>query len=331
MQAVMAGYPGGPEVLSLVGDVPRPVPAPHEVLIAVRAAGVSRADAMQRAGTYPAPPGASSILGLEVAGTVASVGEKVTKWRVGDRVCALCNGGGYAEFVAVAAGQVLPIPQGWSDVEAATLPENMFTVYDNVFRRARLLAGETFLVHGGTSGIGTTAIMLAKALGARVFATAGSPEKVAACERLGAENAFAYRESDFVAAVRQATADRGVDVILDPVGGDYIPRDLDALALDGRIAVIGTMRGATAELPLGKLLQRRATLLGSSLRPRTDDQKAAIAEELLAHVWPLLPARDPILPVVDSTFAPGRAADAHRRLESSAHIGKVVIEFAIEP
>ncbi len=324
----MVGHPGGPEVLSVAADVPRPVPGPHEVLIAVRAAGVSRADAMQRAGTYPAPPGASSILGLEVAGTIAAVGQAVANRRVGDRVCALCNGGGYAEFVAVAAGQVLPIPQGWSDIEAATLPENMFTVYDNVFRRARLAAGESFLVHGGTSGIGTTAIMLAKAFGARVFATAGSSEKVAACERLGAERAFAYREVDFVAAVRHATGDRGVDVILDPVGGDYIQRDIDALALDGRIAVIGTMRGAITELHLGKLLQRRATLLGSSLRPRTDEQKAAIADELLARVWPLLPARDPIRPMVDSTFAPERAGDAHRRLESSAHIGKIVIDFA---
>ncbi|MDQ2992841.1 MAG: NAD(P)H-quinone oxidoreductase [Candidatus Eremiobacteraeota bacterium] len=327
MRAVIASHPGGPEVLSLVGELPIPVAAEDEVLIAVRAAGVSRADALQRAGNYPPPPGASSILGLDVAGTIAAVGNRVTGWRVGDRVCALCNGGGYAEFVAVAAGQVLPIPDGWSDVEAATLPENMFTVYDNVFRRARLLAGETFLVHGGTSGIGTTAIMLTKAFGARVFATAGSAEKVAACERLGAGSAFDYRTTDFVAAVREATGGEGVDVILDPVGGDYIPRDLDALALDGRIAVIGTMRGATAELHIGTLVHRRATLLGSSLRPRSDDQKAEIARELRARVWPLLPSRASIVPQVDSTFAPERADEAHRRLESSAHIGKIVLEF----
>jgi putative PIG3 family NAD(P)H quinone oxidoreductase len=324
VRAIVVRVPGGPESVC-VGDVPKPEPAPHELLIAVAAAGVSRADAMQRAGRYPPPPGASPILGLEAAGTIAAIGSAVTQWRVGDRVCALCNGGGYAEFVAVAAGQVLPIPAGWTDVEAATLPENMFTVYDNVFRRARLRTGETFLVHGGTSGIGTTAIMLARAFGARAFATAGGPRKVAACERLGAERAFDYRAVDFVRAVVDATGGAGVDVILDPVGGDYIPRDVAALALDGRVAVIGTMRGTTAELDLGKLLQRRATVLGSSLRPRTDAQKAAIAAELLATVWPLLPKRDPIAPLVDSTFPLERTADAHRRLEASEHVGKIVL------
>jgi len=324
MRAIVVPVPGGPEAASLA-DVPKPVPAAREVLIAVAAAGVSRADAMQRAGRYPPPPGASPILGLEVAGTVAAVGSEVTQWQVGDRVCALCNGGGYAEFVAVATGQILPVPDGWSYAEAATLPENMFTVYDNVFRRARLRTGETFLVHGGTSGIGTTAIMLARAFGARAFATAGGPHKVAACERLGAERAFDYREVDFVEAVLDATGGAGVDVILDPVGGDYVPRDLAALALDGRVAVIGTMRGATAELDLGRLLRRRATVLGSSLRPRTDAQKAAIAGELLAAVWPLLPKRDPVAPVVDSTFPLERAADAHRRLEASEHVGKIVL------
>jgi putative PIG3 family NAD(P)H quinone oxidoreductase len=324
MRAIVVPAAGGPDSAS-VGEVPTPEPAPHEVLIAVTAAGVSRADAMQRAGKYPPPPGASTILGLEVAGTIAAVGSAVRRWHVGDRVCALCNGGGYAEFVAVAAGQVLPIPDGWSDVEAATLPENMFTVYDNVFRRARLRTGETFLVHGGTSGIGTTAIMLAKAFGARVFATARSPQKTAACERLGAERAFDYREVDFVRAVVDATDGAGVDVILDPVGGDYIPRDIEALALDGRIAVIGTMRGVTAEIDIGRLLQRRATLLGSSLRPRTDAQKAAIADDLLTTIWPLLPNRGPIAPLVDSTFPLEKTADAHRRLEASEHVGKIVL------
>jgi NADPH2:quinone reductase len=324
MRAVTVITPGGPEALA-VGEVPTPNLAPHEVLIAVGAAGVSRADTMQRAGKYPPPPGASTILGLEVAGTVVAVGADVTRPAVGDRVCALCNGGGYAEFVAVAAGQVLPIPSGWTDVEAATLPENMFTVFDNVFRRARLQAGETFLVHGGTSGIGTTAIMLAKAFGSRVFATAGSAAKVAACERLGAERAFNYREVDFVEAVRATTGGAGVDVILDPVGGDYVPRDIDALALDGRIAVIATMRGRAAEIDLGAMLQRRATLLGSSLRSRTDAQKAAIADALLAKVWPLLPTRDPIVPLVDSTFSLEKTADAHRRLEASEHVGKIVL------
>jgi NADPH:quinone reductase len=295
------------------------------VLVAVEAAGVSRADAMQRRGAYPPPPDASAILGLEVAGTIAGVGPEVTEWQAGDRVCALCNGGGYAECVAVPAGQVLAIPDNWSAIEAASLPENAFTVYDNLIGRARLRAGETVLVHGGTSGIGSTAIMFARAVGARVLATAGSQEKCAACVRFGAEAAIDYKTADFVEEVNRLTQGRGVDVVLDVVGGAYVGRDLRALALDGRIACIATAGGRTAEIDLARLLSRRATILGSSLRPRTPDEKAAIARELAQHIWPLLPARDPIAPVVDSVCPFERAADAHARLESSAHIGKIVL------
>ncbi len=309
MQAITFSQPGDPSVLRIT-DEPVPDLGANQILIAVQAAGVSRADTMQRVGKYPPPAGSSPILGLEVAGTIAAIGPSVTLWKVGDRVCALCNGGGYAEFVAV---------------EAASLPENMFTVYDNLFRRALLKAGESILVHGGTSGIGTTAIMVARAFDARVFATAGSDEKVVACQRLGAERAFNYKRVDFVEAVRLATDGKGVDVILDLVGGDYIARDIEALAMDGRIAMIATTRGATAEVPIGKMMQKRATLIASALRPRTVEQKATIATLLREHVWPLLPARTPIMPIIDSTFPFEQAEEAHRRLESSAHIGKIVL------
>jgi NADPH2:quinone reductase len=316
--------PGDAAVLHLA-EMPAPKPADGEVLVAVRAAGVSRADILQRRGLYPPPPDASSVLGLEVAGTVTEVGPGVTDWRPGDEVCALCNGGGYAEYVVVPTGQVLPISPGWTAVEASTLPENAFTVWDNVFTRARLHAGETVLVHGGTSGIGTTAIMFATARGARAIATAGDDAKCQACLTLGAVGAINYRSADFVAEVLRLTQDRGVDVVLDIVGGDYIPRDLQCLALDGRIACIGTQRGRTIELDLGALLGKRATLLGSHLRARMPAQKAAIAAQLREHIWPLLPGRTTIVPVVDSVYPFERAADAHARLESSAHVGKVVL------
>jgi NADPH:quinone reductase len=315
---------GGPRVLR-VAEMGAPQAATNEVLIAVEAAGVSHADVMQRRGEYPPPRGASPILGLEVAGTVAAVGEGVTRWSVGDRVCALTNGGGYAEYVAVPAGQVLPIPQGWSVTEAATLPENAFTVYDNLFTRARLRAGETLLVHGGTSGIGTTAMMFAAAIGATVIATAGSREKCEACLELGAAHAINYRTADFVTEVARLTKGRGADVVLDIVGGDYIARDLDSLALDGRVVSIAAPRGRVIELDLGKLFAKRAALMASSLRPRSADEKAAIACELERRIWPLLPKRDPIAPLVDSTYAFDRAAEAHVRLESSAHVGKIVL------
>ncbi|HET9096195.1 MAG TPA: NAD(P)H-quinone oxidoreductase [Candidatus Baltobacteraceae bacterium] len=316
MRVIEISQPGGPGVLR-VAERPQPKPKADEVLIAVKAAGVCRADTMQRQGKYPPPPGSSDIPGLEVAG----VDE-----RSGERVCALLTGGGYAEYVAVPREQVLPIPAGWSFVEAASLPENMFTVYDNVFTRARLREGERFLVHGGSSGIGTSAIMLAKAFGASfIAATAGSAEKCAACRDLGADLAINYREADFVQEVLKATGGRGVDVILDIVGGDYIARDLEALAPDGRIVCIATPRGRAAELNLGLLMQRRAAVMGSALRGRSVQEKGAIARRLLERVWPALPARDPVRPVIDSTFPLEDAAAAHRRLEESAHVGKIVL------
>ena len=308
-----------------VAEMRPPQPNPGEVTIAVEAAGVSRADALQRRGLYPPPAGASTVLGLEVAGTIARIGEGVTQWKPGDRVCALANGGGYAEVVAVPEGQALPIPDGWSAIEASTLPENAFTVYDNLFTRGRLSDGETVLVHGGSSGIGTTAIMFARAFGARVIATAGSSEKCAFCTRIGAEHAIDYKTNDFVEEVLKLTHKRGVDVVLDIVGGDYLNRDLKALALDGRIVCIATQRGRDATIDLGMLLTKRATLLGSSLRPRTAEQKAAIAQMLLERIWPLLPKRDPIAPLVDSVFTFEQAAEAHARLESSQHAGKIVL------
>ncbi|MGA7246244.1 MAG: NAD(P)H-quinone oxidoreductase [Candidatus Cybelea sp.] len=324
MKYVTFESPGPPEVLR-VAEAEPPQPGPEQVLIAVEAAGVSHADVMQRAGNYPPPPGASQILGLEVAGTIAATGANVTRWREGDRVCALTDGGGYAEYVAVAAGQVLPIPPAWSAVEAATLPENAFTVYDNLFTRAQLRAGESVLVHGGTSGIGSTAIMFATALGATALATAGTPEKCAACIRLGAVAAINYRTTDFAAEARRLTNGRGVDVVLDIVGGDYVARDLEAIALDGRVACLAMRRERIVELNLEQLFAKRGTVLASRMRTRTAAEKAAIARELERHIWPLLPQRTTIVPVVDAVFPFERAADAHVRLESSAHIGKIVL------
>jgi putative PIG3 family NAD(P)H quinone oxidoreductase len=308
---------GGPEVLR-VGERPKPVPQSGEVLVAVKAAGVCRADTLQRQGNYPAPPGApQDIPGLEVAGVIDGTDE---------RVCALLSGGGYAEYVAVPREQVLPIPDRWNFVEAASLPENMFTVYDNVFTRARFRPGERVLIHGGSSGIGTTAIMLVKAFGASfIAATAGTQEKCDACRELGADLAIDYKTEDFVAKIIDATSGRGVDVILDLVGGGYIARDLDALAPDGRITCISTPHGRVIELNLGALMQKRAALMGSALRARTPKEKGEIAAALRREVWPKLPAREPIRPVIDSTFPFERAGDAHRRLEASAHVGKIVL------
>jgi putative PIG3 family NAD(P)H quinone oxidoreductase len=317
--------PGGADVLH-VAEIPAPHPSSGQVLVAVEAAGVSHADVLQRQGNYPPPKDASSILGLEAAGTVREVGDGVRRWKRGDRVCALLSGGGYAELVTVDQGQVLPVPEGWSFVEAATLPENAFTVYDNLITRARLRGGEVLLVHGGTSGIGSTAIMFARAVGASAIATAGSNEKCAACLRIGATDAINYREQDFVAETTRITRDRGVDVVLDIVGGDYVPRDLEALAFDGRIVCLAIRRSRTVEIDLGRLIAKRATILGSSLRARTARQKATIAHELEKHIWPLLPRRDPIAPLVDSVYPFERAAEAHAKLESSAHIGKIVLE-----
>ena len=315
--------PGPPEVLR---PARRPVvpPGPGEVLIRVAAAGVNRPDVLQRQGHYPPPPGASDIPGLEVAGEVAAVGDRVTEWRPGDAVCALVAGGGYAEYCVAPAPQCLRVPKGLTAIEAAALPETFFTVWTNVFERGRLVAGETLLVQGGASGIGTTAIQMARALGARVFATAGSAEKCAACVALGAERAIHYRDQDFVAVVKEATEGRGVDVILDMVGGDYIPRNLDCLALEGRLVLIALQRGARAELNFTSVLQRRLTITGSSLRPRTVEQKGAIARALRERVWPLLESGQ-VRPVIHATFPLGEAAAAHRLMESGAHIGKIVL------
>ena len=327
MRAVLFEQTGGPDVLH-VEEAPVPEPRDGEVRIAVEAAGVSRADVLQRKGLYPPPPDASPILGLDVAGTIDAAGPGVTSWRAGDRVCALLNGGGYAEYACAPEGQVLPIPENWNAIEATTLPENLFTVFDNVATRGHLRAGETVLVHGGTSGIGSTAIMLAKALGARAVATAGSKEKCDACLRIGAFAAIDYRAEDFVAETLRLTEGRGANLVVDIVGGSYIGRDIAALATDGRIACIATQGGATAELAIGELMRKRGTIFGSSLRPRTREEKKAIAGALRERIWPLLPKRDPIFPLVDATFSFEDAAEAHARMEASAHIGKIVLVSA---
>lgn len=318
---------GSPSVLKAV-ETARPAIEPDEVLIRVEAAGVSRADVLQRQGNYPPPPGASKTLGLDVAGSVAEIGSDVARWRMGDRVCALVNGGGYAEFCAAPSGQVLPIPEGWSAAEAATLPENLFTVFDNLVTRARLRKGETVLVHGGTSGIGSTAIMVARAIGAVPYATAGSSEKCAACLQIGAERAIQYRSQDFAAEIEGYTGGRGVDVILDIVGGSYFEKNLDALAMEGRLAIVATLGGGTAALPLQKLMRKRATVLGSTMRARTAMEKAAVSEALLARIWPLLPEKKHIRPLIDSTFPLRDARAAHERMESGGHIGKIVLTCA---
>jgi NADPH2:quinone reductase len=328
MRAIQISTPGPPDVLMLV-ERPRPLPGAGEVLVQVAAAGVNRPDVLQRRGAYPPPPGASDLPGLEIAGRVVAVGpsldEMPMRWREGDVVCALAAGGGYAEYCAVPAVQCLPVPAGCSLVEAAALPETFFTVWTNVFERGRLQAGESILVHGGTSGIGTTAIQLARAFGARVFATAGSAEKCAACERLGAELAVPSKDHDWVAVVREATAGRGVDVILDMVGGDYVARNLALLAVEGRLVQIAFLKSAVVEIDLMQVMRRRLTITGSTLRPRTPAEKGAIAAALEAQVWPLL-AAGTVKPVVHAVFPLERAADAHRMMEESLHIGKIVLE-----
>jgi putative PIG3 family NAD(P)H quinone oxidoreductase len=306
----------------------RPVPRPKagEVLIRVGAIGVCRPDSLQRRGMHPPPPGASDLPGLEVAGTIALVGEGVGRWKEGDAVCALLPGGGYAQYAVAQQQTVLPIPQNWTAVEAATLPENVFTVWDNVFRRARLAAGEILLAHGGTSGIGSTAVMLARAFGARALATAGSDKKCEACLRIGAEKAINYRTTDFVPAVMAHTEGRGVDVVVDIVGRDYVQRSLDVLALEGRLVHLATQGpDKRATLDMSTLLKRRATIVGSALRHRTPDQKGEITAGLLEHVWPKLPARSPIFPLVDSVHPLKDAARVHEYFDSSAHIGKIVL------
>jgi putative PIG3 family NAD(P)H quinone oxidoreductase len=321
MRAVEITRPGGPEVLTLC-ERPVPQPGPGQILIALDYAGVNRPDALQRAGNYAPPPSASPLPGLEGAGRIVAVGEGVSRWAVGDPVCALLPGGGYAEYVVTAATQALPIPSGMGMREAACLPETFFTVFSNVFQRGGLTAGERFLVHGGSSGIGTTAIQLARAFGARVFATAGSAEKCAACTRLGAERAINYREEDFVEVMR---AEGGADLILDMVGGDYIPRNVKALADDGRLVQIAFLSGPQSELNFAQVMMRRLTITGSTLRPQSDLAKARIAEALEAQVWPLL-SSGAVAPVMDSEFPLEEASKAHARLESSGHVGKIVLK-----
>lgn len=324
MIAIEVSSFGAPGVLKPV-ERPDPEPAPGELVIRVEAAGVSRADIMQREGNYPPPPGASDIPGLDVAGVVHSVGDGVTAFQPGDTVCAIVSGGGYAEYCAVPSVQVLPIPGRWTAVEAATLPENFFTVFDNVITRAGLKQGETVLIHGGASGIGTTAIMLARAWDATVIATAGTTAKCAACLNLGAHHAIPYKESDFVAEAKRLTNGRGVDVVVDLVGGSYLDRNLDVLATEGRLAIVAMQGGRTGTLDIGKLMIKRGRVIGSTMRARSASQKGEIAGRLLHEVWPLLPAKHPIRPVIDTTFPLRDARLAHERLESGQHIGKIVL------
>jgi len=323
MSVVEIAAPGGPEQLRLAQ---RPVPQPgaEEVLVRVAAAGVNRPDVMQRQGRYPPPPGASDLPGLEIAGEIAALGAKVSGWSIGDKVTALLPGGGYAAYAVAAAPLCLPVPDGVSMVEAAAIPETFFTVWTNLFDRGRCQSGDTVLIHGGTSGIGTTAIQLAAAWGARVFATAGSDDKARACERLGAIRGINYRTEDFVELMRAQTGGKGVDVTLDMVAGSYVARNLEIAALEGRIVVISMLGGSRAEINMGLILTKRLTLTGSTLRTRTVAQKAAVADAVRKNVWPLL-AAGRVRPVIHATFPLAEAAEAHRLMETSNHIGKIVL------
>lgn len=323
MKAVYFDKPGGTECLEL-RELPRPEPKADEVLIRVKAAGVNRPDILQRRGLYPAPKGASPLLGLEVAGEVVACGAAVTQWRPGDAVCALVNGGGYAEFAVAPQSQCLPVPASLTMTEAAALPETFFTVWHNLWQRARLSAGESLLIHGGSSGIGTSAIQIATALGVNVFVTAGSAKKCAACEQLGAVKAINYRDQDFVTVIKQLTDSHGVDVILDMVGGDYIQRNMSAAAVGGRIVNIAYLQGSKVEVDMLPIMLKRLTLTGSTLRPQSAAVKQAIAEELLREVWPLLNG-EKIKPEVFAAFPLSEVADAHRLMEGGSHIGKIVL------
>ncbi|MFN7286419.1 MAG: NAD(P)H-quinone oxidoreductase [bacterium] len=326
MQAVAIARPGGPEVL-IPETRPVPRPAEGDILLKVAAAGVNRPDVLQRSGSYPPPKGASDLPGLEVAGVVAALGAEAGRYKVGDAVCALTPGGGYAEYVVAPAVQALPVPTGLDLVRAAAIPETFFTVWHNVFQRGGLAEGETLLVHGGSSGIGTTAIMLAKAFGATVIVTAGSAEKCAACQRLGADVAIDYRTQDWVTVAREATGGRGVDVVLDMVGGDYVTKNLDVLALDGRLVQIAFLQGSRLDIDWLRLMTKRLTYTGSTLRPQSVAAKAQIARALEERVWPMLGAGR-CLPLVHATFPLAEAAAAHALMESSVHIGKIVLTVA---
>ncbi len=318
----LAGF-GGPEVL-VPDTMPVPEPAHGEILVRVAAAGVNRPDVQQRLGHYNPPPGASQVPGLEIAGEVVALGGGTSRYQIGDRVCALVAGGGYAQFCTAPEPQALPVPDGLSAIEAAALPETYFTVWTNVFDRGRLQAGETFMVHGGTSGIGTTAIQLAKAFGAKVLATAGTDAKCAACRELGADRAINYKTEDFVAIAKEETGGKGVDVILDMVGGAYVQKNIDSLGLDGRLVQIAWLGGPKVEANFMRLMLKRLTWTGSTLRPRTVEEKAAIAQALETKVWPLI-ASGQVKPVIHTTMPLAEAAEAHRLMESSAHIGKIML------
>ena len=324
MRAVEISAPGGPEVLVPVMR-PLPIPKPNEVLIKVAYAGVNRPDCLQRAGAYPPPQGASDLPGLEVSGEIAALGAATTQWTAGEKVCALTPGGGYAEYVAVPEGQVLPAPRGLSLMQAAALPETFFTVWSNVFTRGKLKPGETLLIHGGASGIGTTSIMLAKAFGAKVIVTAGSDARCTACLELGADNAINHKTTDFVEDVKIITAGRGVDVILDMVGGDYTMRNHKCAAIDGRIVQIATLNGAIAEIDLRLIMMKRLVHTGSTLRPQIEAAKAEIAAQLLAHVWPLIEAGK-IAPLMDEVFELNNVWKAHTRMEAGEVVGKMVLK-----
>ena len=323
MKAIAITEPGGPEVLQQ-HEIATPTPGPGEILIKVEAAGVNRPDTIQRMGFYAPPPGSPDTPGLEVAGTVIALGANVSQWKIGDPVCALVGGGGYAEYCVAHESHALPVPHGFNMIEAAGLPETFFTVWTNVFERGALKGGESLLIHGGSSGIGTTAIQLATIFGARVFTTAGSAEKCAACLELGAEAAINYKTQDFVAEVKTLTEKRGVDVILDMVGGDYIPRNIEAAARDGRIVSIAFLNGSTAEVNFMPMMLKRLTLTGSTLRPRSIAEKAGIATALKERVWPLLDAGR-VKPLIDATFPLAEAAKAHALMEKSTHIGKIIL------
>ena len=323
MTVIEAKSAGGPEVL-VAGTRLLPEPGPGEVLIEVEAAGINRPDVLQRQGLYPAPKGASDLLGLEVAGKVVKLGPGATRFQVGDLVCALVNGGGYAEYAVAPEATTLPVPPGLTLIEAAALPETVFTVWHNVFERANLQPGEWLLVHGGTSGIGTTAIQIASALGAKVMVTVGSAEKARAAEALGAVRAVSYAQEDFVEAVRVETGGHGANVILDMVGGDYVDRNLRAAALDGRIVQIAFLKGSKVDVDLMRLMLRRLTLTGSTLRAQTPEAKARMAKGVEERIWPLI-AQGKLKPVIDSTFPLKDAAEAHRRIDDPGHIGKIVL------
>lgn len=323
MKVVDVPQPGGPEAL-VMAQRPIPVPGEQEVLITVAAAGLNRADILQRRGFYPSPPGAPSNPGLEVAGVISAVGAAVAQFKPGDAVCALLQGGGYAEYCSVNAGQVLPIPGSLDMIQAASLPEAMFTVWSNVFELGRLQKSETLLVHGGSSGIGVAAIQLAAALGHAVFATAGSDEKCRFCEQLGAKRAINYKTADFVGEIAKETAGRGVDVVFDMIGGSYLPRNLQALATEGRLVMIATQGGAKGEIDVLRIMQQRLVITGSTLRPRSAEFKRAIRDQLNQHVWPLL-ASGRIRPVVDAVFPFAEAGKAHAYMEGSTHKGKIIL------